>query len=251
MFSLPPPILPHPPPLLPPLLPFLPPHLPLPTNPPYNHVRLPLIRPRSSGGPIWQHTSYSLFTSSSDSRPSASTNFMAISLVVTTAEIGCPFPIGFPIVTMSGHTSVRVKRTLFAFKSITSHTHTAYPVTQRSKSSLQPCQIQSAPHQGCRGLQLRAHSCGTRGTTVLTYGRAKAYHNQDHHCIHNINIKLFMEITCESSEKLAAQNFLTFTSCNGVVHALYTNTCSTRNFAFFNFMSAGQLMKHGKISMYI
>lgn len=45
-------------------------------------------------------------TSSRDSKPSASTNFLAISLVVTTADIGCPFPIGFPIVTMSGHTPV-------------------------------------------------------------------------------------------------------------------------------------------------
>ena len=32
---------------------------------------------------------------------------LAIALVVTTAAMGCPLPIGLPIVTMSGHTSVK------------------------------------------------------------------------------------------------------------------------------------------------
>ena len=32
-------------------------------------------------------------------------NFLAISLVVTTAETGWPLPIGLPMVTMSGQTS--------------------------------------------------------------------------------------------------------------------------------------------------
>jgi hypothetical protein len=32
-------------------------------------------------------------------------NFSAIALVVTAAETGCPFPIGFPMVTTSGMTS--------------------------------------------------------------------------------------------------------------------------------------------------
>ena len=55
------------------------------------------------------HT-HTLGTWSRDSMPSASANFMAISRVVITAETGCPFPMGLPTVTMSGHTPGTGKR---------------------------------------------------------------------------------------------------------------------------------------------
>ena len=51
-------------------------------------------------------TSMFILTCSINRGPTLSANFEAISLVVTTADTGCPFPIGLPIVTMSGTTPV-------------------------------------------------------------------------------------------------------------------------------------------------
>ena len=101
--------------------------------------------------------------------------------------------------------------------------YTTYLVTQRSKSSLQPCQIRSAPHQGCRALQLHAHSCKMR-RIVHPW---KSQH-QDYHCIW---YTVFMGKTfCESSKKLPAWNVQFSLSCNSVVCALHINTCSTQVF---------------------
>ena len=55
-------------------------------------------------GDACTHRGLHISTSSKIFTLFAAANAFAIFLEVTTAEIGCPLPIGFPRVTMSGHT---------------------------------------------------------------------------------------------------------------------------------------------------
>ena len=83
--------------------------------------------------------------------PIFSANLEAISLDVTTADIGWPLPIGLPIVTMSGTTPAMIIIKYFKKKFFWSFPlfRLAHPESQISKSSLQPCQTQSEFHQQC------------------------------------------------------------------------------------------------------